>query len=248
VSAGRQQRVTERSRAARLARYYHDEQGLAIAEIATLLGRAPATIRSYLYDPDASKVKRVKRRYRGICRRCRASTWGRGPGAASTLCARCNGASTRKWPPAQIEAALRAWYETFGGPASSTDLSLSHARQAAPRDGGARLRRLEAGWAGGAWPPASVVQYPTAPSPTQTASPSNPWVNGAGAALAGTATLPQSTIASRSPPPPKDISRRLRASAARAVERRALASRSRGPTPASDPADERTQALRTLRG
>jgi hypothetical protein len=78
---------------------------------------------------------------------------------AATLCARCNGALTRKWPPEQIEAALRAWYEMFDKPASSTDLSLTHARNAAPRDGGVRLRRLQAGWAGGRWPAASVVQY-----------------------------------------------------------------------------------------
>jgi hypothetical protein len=158
VRASPQQRAAERSRAVRLARYYHDE-GLAIAEIAALLGRAPATISSYLYDPDGVKTKRVKRRYRGTCRECGASTWGSGPGTAAALCARCNGASTRKWPSAQIEAALRAWWEMFDKPASSTDLSLSYARRAATKDAGARLRRLQDGWAGGAWPAASVVQY-----------------------------------------------------------------------------------------
>jgi hypothetical protein len=151
--------MAERSRAARLARYYRDEQGLATAEIAALLGRAPATISAYLYDPNGSKTKHVKRRYRGTCRQCGASTWGPGPGTAATLCARCNGASTRKWLRTQIEAALRAWYEMYDEPASSTDLSLTHAREAATRDGGVRLRRLQAGWAGGRWPAASVVHY-----------------------------------------------------------------------------------------
>lgn len=159
MSAGAQRRVAERSRAARLARYYRDEQGLAVPEIAALLGRAPATISAYLYDPDGAKAKRVKRRYRGTCRQCGMSTWGAGPGGAATLCARCNGASTLRWPPGQIEAALRAWYETFGKSASSTDLSLTHARRVAAKDGGVRLRRLRDGWAGGAWPAASVVQY-----------------------------------------------------------------------------------------
>jgi hypothetical protein len=159
VTARPPQRVAERTRAAKLARYYRDEQGLATAEIAVLLGRAPATISAYLYDPDGAKTKHVKCRYRGTCRRCSASTWGPGPRKAATLCARCNGASTRKWLPAQIEAALRAWCETFDKPASSTDLSLTHARQAAAKDGGVRLRRLQAGWNGGRWPAASVVQY-----------------------------------------------------------------------------------------
>jgi len=158
VSA-RAQRVAERSRAARLAHYYRHERGLAVAEIADLLGRAPATIHAYLYDPDGNKTKNVKRRYRGTCRQCGTSTWGRGPGEAASICARCNGSSTLKWPPHRIEAALRAWHEMYGKPASSTDLSLAHARKTAARDGEVRLRRLQAGWAGGAFPAASVVQY-----------------------------------------------------------------------------------------
>jgi ADP-ribose pyrophosphatase YjhB (NUDIX family) len=44
-------RVTERRRAAQLARHYRDQQGLSIAEIARRLGRAQATIKAYLYDP-----------------------------------------------------------------------------------------------------------------------------------------------------------------------------------------------------
>lgn len=159
VSAATQQRTVERSRAAKLARYYRDEQGLTVAQIARLLGRTPATIGAYLYDPDGTKTKRVKRRYRGVCRECGASTWGAGPSAAAKLCARCNGAATRKWQLDQIEAALRAWHQTFGKPASSTDLSLTHARMAAAKDAGVRLRRLQAGWVGGQWPAASVVQY-----------------------------------------------------------------------------------------
>jgi len=41
-------RVTERRRAAHLAHHYRDQEGLSIAEIARRLGRAPATIKSYL--------------------------------------------------------------------------------------------------------------------------------------------------------------------------------------------------------
>jgi hypothetical protein len=33
------------------------------------------------------------------------------------------------------------------------------ARKAAAKDGGVRLRRLQAGWADGQWPAGSVVQY-----------------------------------------------------------------------------------------
>jgi len=49
-------RVSERRRAAALARHYRDQEGLTIAEIARRLGRAEATVKAYLYDPsDANK-------------------------------------------------------------------------------------------------------------------------------------------------------------------------------------------------
>jgi predicted transcriptional regulator len=44
-------RVSERRRAAQLARHYRDQEDLAIAEIARRLGRAEATVKAYLYDP-----------------------------------------------------------------------------------------------------------------------------------------------------------------------------------------------------
>jgi predicted transcriptional regulator len=49
-------RVSERRRAAQLARHYRDQENLTIAEIARRLGRAEATVKAYLYDPsDANK-------------------------------------------------------------------------------------------------------------------------------------------------------------------------------------------------
>ena len=149
----------ERARAATLARYYRDHEGLAVSEIAECLGRAPATISAYLYDPTGAKTRKVKRRYQGICQACGSPTWGAGPGHAAQLCAHCNERATRQWPPELIEAALRAWAAMFGRPANSTDLSVTHARRSASKDGGERLRRLKDGWSEGRWPPASVVQY-----------------------------------------------------------------------------------------
>ena len=44
-------RVSERRRAAQLARHHREQENLTIADIARRLGRAEATIKAYLYDP-----------------------------------------------------------------------------------------------------------------------------------------------------------------------------------------------------
>jgi len=80
-------RVSERRRAAQLARHYRDQEGLTIAEIARRLGRAEGTVKAYLYDPLGDKAREVKTRYRGVCRGCGAPTAPRnGKGDAYAYC------------------------------------------------------------------------------------------------------------------------------------------------------------------
>lgn len=149
-------RAGERRRASALARHYRDVEHLTIAQIAARLGRKPATVKSYLYDPDGSRARRVKDSYRGACEGCGAPTsGGDGPGRAKALCVACAGRASSKWSTQRIEAALRAWRRRYGRPAVSTDLSRSYA----DRYGGEHLRRLDSGWEGGPWPALSVVQY-----------------------------------------------------------------------------------------
>ncbi len=89
--------VTERRRASQLARYYRDQEGLSIAEIARRLGRAEATIKSYLYDPTGDKARAVKARYRGVCRGCGAPTAPRnGKGDAYAYCTAAISARSRR--------------------------------------------------------------------------------------------------------------------------------------------------------
>ncbi|MBV9336215.1 MAG: response regulator transcription factor [Solirubrobacterales bacterium] len=44
--------MAERRRAVALARHFREAEGLSIAQIAESLGRSPATIKAYFYDPD----------------------------------------------------------------------------------------------------------------------------------------------------------------------------------------------------
>jgi AcrR family transcriptional regulator len=57
VSAERYDRVVERRRAAALARHFRECEGLSIAQIAERLGRSPATIKAYFYDPSQANKR-----------------------------------------------------------------------------------------------------------------------------------------------------------------------------------------------
>ena len=80
-------RVAERQRAVALARHYREAEGLSIAQIAQRLGRTPATVKGYFYDPSGEKARAVKARYQGVCRGCGAPTQPRnGKGDAYAYC------------------------------------------------------------------------------------------------------------------------------------------------------------------
>jgi hypothetical protein len=116
-------RVAERRRAAALARHYRDNEELSIGEIARRLGRAPATVKAYLYDPTGEKARAVKARYRGTCRSCGAATSPRnGKGDAHAYCHRCRpGAAAPQWTRERVRDALHRWAERYGRVPSSYD-------------------------------------------------------------------------------------------------------------------------------
>ena len=72
--SGAYNRVVERRRAVALARHFRETEGLSNAHIADRLGRSPAIVKAYFYDPSGEKAKAVKARYVGVCRGCGAST------------------------------------------------------------------------------------------------------------------------------------------------------------------------------
>ena len=144
-------RVLERRRAVALARHYREFEGLSIRQIADRLGRSPATVKAYFYDPTGEKARAVKARYVGVCRGCGAYTQPRnGKGDAYAYCKACHpGAIERRWTRERVLDAMRAWRERYGRLPSSYDWSRTHAR----RRGGEALERLT----DGDWPSASVV-------------------------------------------------------------------------------------------
>ena len=130
---------------------HHRQQGWSIAQIAHLLDRAPATIRSYLYDPTGEKAKRRKAGYAGSCERCGAPTSGAdGKGRTSRHCQRCKPQSRPRWTREAVRGAHRFWLERFGFVASSVDWSGTHAR----RRGGTALQRYRSA----RWPSHSVIR------------------------------------------------------------------------------------------
>ena len=77
-------RVVERRQAAALARHYREVERLSVTEIATRLGRQPATVRSYLYEPRRQQGPRGSRLpTEAAAKGCGARTsGGDGPGHA----------------------------------------------------------------------------------------------------------------------------------------------------------------------
>ena len=144
-------RVLERRRAVVLARHYREFEGLSIRQIADRLGRSPATVKAYFYDPTGEKACAVKARYVGVCRGCGAYTQPRnGKGDAHAYCKVCHpGAIERRWTRERVLDAMREWRARYGRLPSSYDWSCTHAR----RRGGEPLERLGAR----DWPSASAV-------------------------------------------------------------------------------------------
>lgn len=150
-SPARCDRVLECRRAVALARHFREAENLSINQIARRLGRSPATIKAYFYDPTGEKARAVKARYVGLCRSCGAYTQPRnGKGDAYAYCKACHPGATRaRWSRELVIAAMVEWRRRYGRLPTSCDWSRTHAR----RRGGEALGRL----ADGSWPAASVV-------------------------------------------------------------------------------------------
>ena len=136
-------RVAERRRAVALARHFREAEGLSIAQIADRLGRSPATVKAYFYDPTGEKARAVKARYVGVCRGCGAYTQPRnGKGDAYAYCKACHpDAIEQRWTRERVLDAMHQWRELHGQLPTSYDWLRTHARRCA----GDALERLADG-------------------------------------------------------------------------------------------------------
>src|SRR2546421_7497319 len=89
-------RVLERRRAVALARHFREAEGLSIAQIADRLGRSPATVKAYFYDPAA------------YCKACHP------------------GATERRWTAERVLDAMGEWRARYGRLPSSYEWSMTH--------------------------------------------------------------------------------------------------------------------------
>jgi AcrR family transcriptional regulator len=138
--SARTDRVAERRRAVALARHYREFEGLSIRQIADRLGRSPATIKAYFYDPTGERVRAVRARYVSVCRGCGAYTQARnGKGEPYAYRKACHpGAIEARWTAERVLDAMCDWRAGYGRLPTSYDWSRTHAR----RRGGQSLERL----------------------------------------------------------------------------------------------------------
>jgi AraC-like DNA-binding protein len=144
TSTATYERVIERRRAVALAHHFREAEGLSIKQIAGRLGRSPATVKSYFYDPTGEKARAVKARYVGVCRGCGAYTQPRnGKGDAYAFCKRCHpGATERRWTRELVIEAMCKWRSRYGRLPSSYDWSRTHARRRGSCPRAVGLRRM----------------------------------------------------------------------------------------------------------
>ena len=127
--------MAERRRAVALAQHYRQSEGFSVTQIAERLGRSPATIKAYFYDPTGETARDVKARYVGVCRGCGAYTQPRnGKGDAYAYCKACHpGAVERRWTRERVLAAMTEWRSRYARLPTSYDWSRTHASRRGER-------------------------------------------------------------------------------------------------------------------
>jgi hypothetical protein len=125
-------RVVERRRAVALARHFRDAERLSIVQIADRLGRSPATIKAYFYDPTGERRLAPSRPATSACAGAAARTRSRATarGTPTATARACHPRSIQpRWTCDLVIRAMREWCARHERLPSSYDWSRTHARQ-----------------------------------------------------------------------------------------------------------------------
>ena len=90
-------------------------------KIAVHLGITASGLRNVLNDPDGSKQKARRERYRRVCEGCGCKTDGSSGYNAPRLCVRCNNSAQRIWTKEAVVAAIQAWAKEHGHPPTASE-------------------------------------------------------------------------------------------------------------------------------
>jgi hypothetical protein len=96
-------------------------KGLTPAEVAVEVGMSVGGVRSVLWDPDGSKQRAVRARYKGECVDCGAETRSSGTSKPSPRCPSCAVEHMRKWTREKVVAEFHRFNAEYGRPPTATE-------------------------------------------------------------------------------------------------------------------------------
>jgi transcriptional regulator with XRE-family HTH domain len=141
-------RVTGLTRAETYARIraLQKRGGLTHAQIGERLGLSVGGVRNLLNDPDGSKQRARRDRYRGTCRVCGVQTDGSNGRAAPDLCSTHLHElqhAERRWTQATVIRSFRRFHAETGRIPRATDAGLGLCESRVSSFSGARIREME---------------------------------------------------------------------------------------------------------
>ncbi len=106
------------------------QQGLLLREMGEQLGVSPKTVHAWLSDPEGSKARERKQRYRAVCVNCGGPCYRQGPYGAwrCETCERAHRHEHRKWTKRTVKAALVRWADDLGRPPTAQETALPGTR------------------------------------------------------------------------------------------------------------------------
>jgi transcriptional regulator with XRE-family HTH domain len=129
------------------------KRGLTLEQIADRVGLSASGVRNVFNDPDGTKQKERRERYRGTCKACGAKTDGsNGYKGTPDYCINCyaitpeHRAKITYWTEERIIKAIRRWEKLYGEPPAAPDWNPHNARHILGDE--KRARR----WETGEWP------------------------------------------------------------------------------------------------